>query len=348
MPDVVGDAGQYQDFLDWLQRWTASGNQQPRHRVLDPAPAGPGQAAPKKPTPTPQRSPGQAPRVRPGLPEPGVTPGPGWVGAMVKANVLFSILWSAKDYLFPTGKGNAEILGRLYAEAALAAMHPKPGGGPRRGRARRRAAASGALGEPPRRAIVATATPGAPVQPVRATRPASVSPLAAPANSTAGASATQSAPVAPGTTATQAVIVPKVLGAPVTPLPKPTPQPPKVYSPSSWFPPVKPMVKTFFQDLIKGELELLKARVLHPQRTPKRQSFYEPPPVPEPPIQEQPLTSFNYQGVGYDTATDTCATKKRKPGKARTVCYSGTYRERARGLSKSKRRKIPCLQSRSK
>jgi hypothetical protein len=34
--------------------------------------------------------------------------------------------------------------------------------------------------------------------------------------------------------------------------------------------------------------------------------------------------------------------RKRKRRKQRTVCYSGTYRERAKGLSKTRKRKIPC------
>lgn len=44
-----------------------------------------------------------------------------------------------------------------------------------------------------------------------------------------------------------------------------------------------------------------------------------------------------------------CATKKRKKGKPRgprTVCYSGSYTETATGLSKRKRKQVPCRSSR--
>lgn len=46
------------------------------------------------------------------------------------------------------------------------------------------------------------------------------------------------------------------------------------------------------------------------------------------------------------TATQTCECqqpgKKRGKKKRRTVCYTGTFTERATGLSKRKRRKVPC------
>jgi hypothetical protein len=37
-----------------------------------------------------------------------------------------------------------------------------------------------------------------------------------------------------------------------------------------------------------------------------------------------------------------CPKKKKKKKEARKVCYRGTYRERAKGLSKSRREQIPC------
>jgi len=47
----------------------------------------------------------------------------------------------------------------------------------------------------------------------------------------------------------------------------------------------------------------------------------------------------------YGTQTSNCdcgPKKKRKPAKPRTECYKGSYVEKARGLSKTKREKIPC------
>jgi hypothetical protein len=357
--DVVDTNANPYGLPEWLDDWIWQKSHPPRKTKAPPtSPGAPTPTPPRKSYPTEPRSPGQAPRVRPGIPQAPLA-GPifnGIVGSFVKANLLTSVLMQIGQELFnqlPQGDETGGLLNKAAAarlQKEFAYQTSIIGGGPSRrgGAGRRTATATGAMGAPPRRDITATVTPGAPVQPVRSPRVASTSPMAAPPNAANTGAATQSAPVAPGTTATQPVIVPKVLGAPVTPLPKPTAQPPKVYNPGTWFPPVKPMVKTFFSDLMKGELALLQAKILAPGRTRKRQAFFEPQPVPEPPIQEQPLTQYNYQGVGYDTTTDTCATKKRKPGKKRTVCYAGTYRERATGLSKSKGKRIPCLQSRSK
>jgi len=46
----------------------------------------------------------------------------------------------------------------------------------------------------------------------------------------------------------------------------------------------------------------------------------------------------------YSTRTDNCdcKPKKRKPAKPRTVCYKGSYVEKARGLTKTKRETVPC------
>lgn len=65
-----------------------------------------------------------------------------------------------------------------------------------------------------------------------------------------------------------------------------------------------------------------------------------------PGMASQPLPSY-FGGGGTATPTRTkeckCPPKrKRKPKKPRTVCYSGSYSERANGLRKTKRRKIPC------
>jgi len=46
----------------------------------------------------------------------------------------------------------------------------------------------------------------------------------------------------------------------------------------------------------------------------------------------------------YSTRTSECdcKPKKRKPAKPRTECYKGSYVEKARGLTKTKREKVPC------
>lgn len=52
-----------------------------------------------------------------------------------------------------------------------------------------------------------------------------------------------------------------------------------------------------------------------------------------------PLTSSS---SGDENCKCTKPTKRKKPRKARSVCYRGTYIERANGLTKLKREKIPC------
>jgi hypothetical protein len=66
----------------------------------------------------------------------------------------------------------------------------------------------------------------------------------------------------------------------------------------------------------------------------------------------QPLTSFYSAGVSSafgpppgTVGTNTCECKAPRPKrrkKKRTVCYSGTYTERADGTRKIKKRKVPC------
>jgi len=59
----------------------------------------------------------------------------------------------------------------------------------------------------------------------------------------------------------------------------------------------------------------------------------------------QSFVSFGGAPPATPTRTDKCKCppkKKRKPRARRTVCYAGTYTERANGLRKAKRRKIPC------
>ena len=63
--------------------------------------------------------------------------------------------------------------------------------------------------------------------------------------------------------------------------------------------------------------------------------------------QADPLSSPAGPGYvpPYSTRTDQCdcKPKKRKPAKPRTVCYKGSYVEKSRGLTKTKREKVSCL-----
>jgi len=52
---------------------------------------------------------------------------------------------------------------------------------------------------------------------------------------------------------------------------------------------------------------------------------------------------LSFGGGGSQTGECKCPPKrKRKPKQAREVCYSGTFIERASGLSKTRKRKVPC------
>lgn len=58
-----------------------------------------------------------------------------------------------------------------------------------------------------------------------------------------------------------------------------------------------------------------------------------------------PFPGSGFGGSGASTSTDTCECKPKGPRKRRrkrTVCYSGTYTEKASGIRKLKKRKVPC------
>jgi hypothetical protein len=58
-----------------------------------------------------------------------------------------------------------------------------------------------------------------------------------------------------------------------------------------------------------------------------------------------PGSEFGGGDRGDRTLEDQCSElrkRKRKPKQAREVCYSGTFIERASGLSKTRKRKVPC------
>jgi len=57
------------------------------------------------------------------------------------------------------------------------------------------------------------------------------------------------------------------------------------------------------------------------------------------------------RGPGVSSPSDKCKCppkRKGKPRKPRSVCWTGTYTERPDGLTKSRRRKVPCRQSRKR
>jgi len=73
-------------------------------------------------------------------------------------------------------------------------------------------------------------------------------------------------------------------------------------------------------------------------------------PIPSSGTQSSSLTSFYSTGVasGPGGACECPPKKKRGPRKRRDVCYSGTYIERADGLTKSRKRKVQCRPSKGK
>jgi hypothetical protein len=70
------------------------------------------------------------------------------------------------------------------------------------------------------------------------------------------------------------------------------------------------------------------------------------------PLTQSAFSSFSaFDGTPGKVGNKTCECKpkrKKKPKAPRSVCYTGTYTERADGLTKLKRRKIPCRLSRKK
>lgn len=67
-------------------------------------------------------------------------------------------------------------------------------------------------------------------------------------------------------------------------------------------------------------------------------------------LQSSSISSFSsFGGTPGKVGSKTCECKpkrKKKPKVPRDVCYTGTYTERADGLTKLKRRKVPCRSSR--
>jgi len=68
-------------------------------------------------------------------------------------------------------------------------------------------------------------------------------------------------------------------------------------------------------------------------------------PLPKPQPLPSPLTQPQPAPLGSTPSKGDCdctGARKRKPKKQRTICYAGDYRERRSGLTKERKRKIPC------
>jgi len=122
-----------------------------------------------------------------------------------------------------------------------------------------------------------------------------------------------------------------VITAKRVPMPKPPPPPPKTYlglTRSQWL-----QVGGAAAPFLLGGSSTKRPKVLTTVQAPAAQ------------FGPQSFVSFGGMG-GTPTGTRTreceCPPKRKRERKPRTVCYSGTYTERASGLRKTKRRKVPC------
>jgi len=124
----------------------------------------------------------------------------------------------------------------------------------------------------------------------------------------------------------------------VLPTPAPVPAPSRVTQIADW---------------IKANPRLLATAIpllLPRSSSTRRRTGLADPLTPISPPGTDPLTWFNTGRLPYPQAEsasldDQCrerARRKRGKKKPRSVCYSGTYTERASGLTKRKRRKVPC------
>jgi hypothetical protein len=128
---------------------------------------------------------------------------------------------------------------------------------------------------------------------------------------------------------------PIVITAKRLPVPPPPPPPPKTY-----------LGVTLKQWAQFGALGVPLLRKKDEMKRPKQTTLTT---VNVPSVGLQPQSSVSYFGgiapPSTPTRTKKCECppkKKRGPKKVRDVCYAGTYTERASGLRKSKRRKVPC------
>jgi hypothetical protein len=124
----------------------------------------------------------------------------------------------------------------------------------------------------------------------------------------------------------------------VLPTPAPVPSPSRITQVTDWL--------LSNRGLISAAVPLLLPR----SGSTRRRTGLADPLTPISPPGIDPLTWFNTGSLPYPqtesaSLDDQCrerARRKRGKKKPRTVCYSGTYTERASGLTKRKRRKVPC------
>lgn len=300
---------------------------------------------PRKPPPLPGNY-----NPRPGVPEAPLA-GPlrsGLVGGIVKGSLIYSLLMQISAEIFdllPKADLSKDLLNKNIARQALLELEnrlrrtgPTSRGGARRPRELNSGVSTDAkFAQPPRQ--VASVAPGNP-GPSRS-RGTSTSPMAVAAAAPGTGAHVTTAPVAPGTTLSS-----RTKPGRADPFARTKAILARARAPTV-APPLSPFVQAM-QRFAQTELQALADRPGLRRGRSRLQDFAPERPEPETPFAESPLTGFQPYGVGYDTAVDQCGVKKRKPGKPRTVCYSGKYREKADGLTKSRGRKIPCLPSRSK
>ena len=124
---------------------------------------------------------------------------------------------------------------------------------------------------------------------------------------------------------------PIVVTAKRIPAPAPPPPPPKTYlglTRSQWL-----QVGGAVAPYLLGGSSTKRPKVLTTIQAPAAQ------------FGPQSFVSFGGMGgtpTGTRTSECKCPPKRKRERKPRTVCYSGTYTERASGLRKTKRRKVPC------
>jgi len=172
--------------------------------------------------------------------------------------------------------------------------------------------------------------PGAPAAPPGSTPPRVVAPPAprappAPTPPTARPVARPQPP--PRTTQDLEAIV---ITAKRLPVPAPPPAPKPLWQRLLALPGLGSLLKSDKAKAAKIKIGKRTARALTPANVPSVSSVSS-------------FSSF-YQGAAPGrTARCECPPKrKRRPKPPRSVCYSGTYSEKATGLRKSKRRRIPC------
>lgn len=140
-------------------------------------------------------------------------------------------------------------------------------------------------------------------------------------------------------------LVPLIITAPYVPIPAPAPAPAPAPGTST-----TPTTRSAWLNIAGAAL--LPYLFTGGQRNPRNNRLVDPltalnPGVANYPglgLQPFPGSYFGGVGGGGRIGTDQCSCppKRKRKSKPRTVCYSGTYTERAKGLTKRKGRKVPC------